>query len=126
MENQIVDYGLMRRIVMSELIINAPYEEGFDAGYEAGYEAAKKELQKKPFIRKREHYDSLIEQAVHEVDVALIDYRYYGKTTDAQLTRSLVSIGILKTLANHCHYENYHCIKEEDRPDPERRKRLGI
>jgi len=69
----------------------------------------------KPFKRRREYYESQIEQAIHEVELALIDYRIHGETTKAQLERAHVSLGILSTLANHCHFGNYHCIEKLDK-----------
>ena len=69
----------------------------------------------KPRIRKRQFYKSQIEQAIHEVEMALIDFRYFGECTEAQITRALLSMGTLATLANHCHYGNYHCIEKMDK-----------
>jgi hypothetical protein len=69
----------------------------------------------KQFKRKRKYYESQIEQAIHEVELALIDYRYHGETTAAQLERAQLSLGVLSTLANHCHFGNYHSIEKLDK-----------
>jgi hypothetical protein len=63
----------------------------------------------------RKYYKSQIEQALHEVELALIDYRCCGETTKAQIERAMLSMGVLSTLANHCHFGNYGSIEKLDK-----------
>jgi len=77
-------------------------------------------------MRKREHFESYIEQAVYEVEMELIDLEDHGVTTKAQKKRAWKSIAILKFLAEYCRNGNYDAIERLDNPTEEHRKKVGI
>lgn len=71
----------------------------------------------KPIVRKREYFDSLVCQSVHEIECFINDITFFGKSTKAQRGRAYVALGVLNSVANYCKFGNYDKLEKLDHPD---------